>query len=64
VSVIGQWHGGVFTTTKGPATQVEPGAILVVGRHTNPEKVERMAMPIRRTGPIVLAGHGARSSSP
>ncbi|MCX7176412.1 MAG: NAD-binding protein [Proteobacteria bacterium] len=60
VSVIGQWHGGVFTTTKGPETQVEPGAILVVvGRHANLEKVERMAMPIRRTGPIVLAGYGA-----
>ena len=60
VSVIGQWLGGVFTTTKGPKTQVEPGAILVVvGRHANLEKVERMAMPIRRTGPIVLAGYGA-----
>jgi Trk K+ transport system NAD-binding subunit len=60
VSVIGQWHGGVFTTTKGPETQVEPGAILVVvGRHANLEKVERMAMPIHRTGPIVLAGYGA-----
>ena len=60
VSVIGQWLGGVFTTTKGPQTQVEPGAMLVVvGRHANLEKVERMAMPIRRTGPIVLAGYGA-----
>jgi len=60
VSVIGQWSGGVFTTTKGPETQVEPGAILVVvGDHANLEKVERMAMPIRRTGPIVVAGYGA-----
>lgn len=60
VSVIGQWHAGVFTTTKGPETRVEPGAILVVvGVHANLEKVERMAMPIRRTGPIVLAGYGA-----
>ena len=25
VSVIGQWAGGVFTTTKGPETRVEPG---------------------------------------
>ncbi len=59
VSVIGQWLAGVFTTTKGPATQVEPGAILVVvGAHANLEKVERMAMPIRRTGPIVVAGYG------
>lgn len=59
VSVIGQWLGGVFTTTKGPETQVEPGAILVVvGGHANLEKVERMAMPIRRAGPIVVAGFG------
>ena len=60
VSVIGQWIGGIFTTTKGPETRVEPGAILViVGTETNLEEVERMAMPIRRTGPIVLAGYGA-----
>ena len=30
VSVIGQWHEGVFTTAKGPETRVEPGAILVI----------------------------------
>ena len=60
VSVIGQWYGGVFTTTKGPDTRVQPGCILVVvGIHANLEKVERMAMPIRRAGPIVVAGFGA-----
>ena len=60
VSVIGQWHGGVFTTTKGPKTRIEPGAILVVvGADANLETVERMARPISRTGPIVLAGFGA-----
>ena len=60
VSVIGQWNTGVFTTAKGPETRVEPGAILVVvGTHANLEKAERMANPIRRTGPIVLAGHGS-----
>ncbi|MBL0148316.1 MAG: NAD-binding protein [Ideonella sp.] len=60
VTVIGQWLAGVFTTSKGPATRVEPGAILVaVGSHANLETVERLAMPIRRTGPIVLAGFGA-----
>ncbi len=59
VSVIGQWHGGDFTTAKGPETRVEPGGILVVvGAHAKLEAVERMAMPIRRTGPIVLAGFG------
>lgn len=60
VTLIGQWLGGVFTTTKGPLTRVEAGAILVaVGAHANLEAVERMAMPIRRAGPIVLAGFGA-----
>lgn len=60
VSVIGQWRAGLFATTKGPETQVEPGAILVVvGAHANLEMVERMAMPIRRGGPIVVAGYGA-----
>jgi len=60
VTVIGQWLGGVFTTTKGPETRVEAGAILVVvGTPDNLEKIGRMAMPIRRTGPIVLAGFGA-----
>lgn len=60
VSVIGQWNTGVFTTAKGPETRVEPGGILVVvGTHANLEKAERMANPIRRTGPIVLAGHGS-----
>jgi Trk K+ transport system NAD-binding subunit len=60
VSLIGQWLGGAFTTTKGPQTVVEAGAILVaVGSHANLEVVERMAMPIRRAGPIVLAGFGA-----
>lgn len=60
VAVIGQWFGGVFTTAKGPDTQVQPGAILVVvGVHANLEQVERMAMPIRRAGPIVLGGYGA-----
>ena len=60
VSVIGQWYGGAFTTSKGPQTKVEPGAILVVvGAPESLQAVERMAMPIRRTGPIVLAGYGA-----
>jgi Trk K+ transport system NAD-binding subunit len=60
VSVIGQWLAGNFTTAKGPDTRVEAGAILVVvGEPANLEAVERMAMPIHRAGPIVLAGFGA-----
>lgn len=60
VSVIGQWSAGVFASAKGPDTRVEPGAILVVvGTHAHLERVERLAMPIRRIGPIVIAGFGA-----
>lgn len=60
VSVIGQWSEGAFTTTKGPDNVVSAGAILVVvGLHANLEKVERLAMPLRRGGPIVVAGYGA-----
>ena len=60
VSVIGQWHEGTFTTAKGPDTRIEPGSILVVvGTPDNLDKVERMAMPIKRHGPIVIAGYGA-----
>ena len=59
VTVIGQWLAGVFTTSKGPATVVEAGAILVaVGKPESLETVERLAMPIRRTGPIAVAGFG------
>lgn len=40
--------------------RIEPGAILVVvGAQDRIEKVERMAKPIRRQGPNILAGYGA-----
>ncbi len=59
VTVIGQWRGGNFTVPKGPDTRIEPGAILVVvGAHANLAQVEHLAAPIRRTGPIVVAGYG------
>jgi Trk K+ transport system NAD-binding subunit len=63
VTVVGQWLAGLFTTTKGPATLVQPGAILVaVGPPASLETVERLALPIRRDGPIVVAGFGAVGS--
>lgn len=63
VTIIGQWRAGAFTTTKGPATVVESGAILVaVGSPANLVTVERLALPIRRSGPIVVAGFGAVGS--
>ncbi|MFZ1642849.1 MAG: NAD-binding protein [Candidatus Contendobacter sp.] len=59
VTVIGQWHGGRFAVAAGSDTRIEPGAILVaVGAHANLAQVERLAAPIRRTGPIVVAGYG------
>ena len=60
VTVIGQWISGRFNLASGPDTRIEPGAILVaVGAHANLGKVERMATPINRSGPIVVAGYGA-----
>jgi len=60
VTVIGQWVCGRFTTAGGPDTRIEAGGILVVaGAHANLAKVERLAIPIRRSGPIILAGYGA-----
>jgi Trk K+ transport system NAD-binding subunit len=59
VTVIGQWICGTFSTASGPDTRIEAGAILViVGAQANLAKVERLAIPIRRRGPIVLAGYG------
>lgn len=59
VTVIGQWRGGQFTVSKGPDTRIDPGAILVVvGAHANLAQVEHLAAPIRRSGPIVVAGYG------
>jgi len=60
VTVIGQWHGGQFTTTQGPDTLLRAGAILVVvGSPEDLEQLERLARPIPRSGPIVVAGFGA-----
>jgi Trk K+ transport system NAD-binding subunit len=59
VTVIGQWNDGHFNLAQGPSTRVEAGAILVaVGAHDNLLKVEHLATPINRQGPIVVAGFG------
>ena len=60
VTIIGQWIVGHFDLASGPDTRIAPGAIVVaVGAHANLAKVERMATPINRSGPIVVAGYGA-----
>jgi len=59
VTLIGQWHGGVFEPARGPETRITPGAILVViGEDSSLAKVEALAAPIPRSGPIVVAGFG------
>jgi len=59
VTVIGQWVNGSFAAAVRSETRIEPGAILVVvGAHANLAKVERLAIPVRRRGPIVVAGYG------
>ncbi|MFA7268740.1 MAG: NAD-binding protein [Sterolibacterium sp.] len=59
VTVIGQWNEGLFTLASGPDTLIESGAILVaVGAHANLRKVESLATPINRRGPIIVAGFG------
>ena len=60
VSVIGQWHEGSFYSSQGPETRVLAGAILVVvGTHKSLEELDHLAMPVRRSGPIIIAGLGA-----
>jgi len=59
INLIGQWQGGTFAPTRGPATRIAPGAILVaIGRPGNLVRLEALAAPIRRGGPIVVAGFG------
>ena len=60
VSIVGQWVNGHFNAIDSGLPHIEPGAILVVaGAHDNLRKVEGLAAPINRSGPIVIAGYGA-----
>jgi Trk K+ transport system NAD-binding subunit len=59
INLLGQWHGGTFMPTRGPATRIAPGAILVaIGRPESLVRLEGLAAPIRRAGSIVVAGFG------
>ncbi len=63
VTLIGQWHNGLFEPARGPDTRIIPGAILVViGEDDNLAKVEALAAPIPRSGAIVVAGFGTVGS--
>lgn len=60
VTVIGQWVGGRFELATGPDMRIGAGVILVaVGAHDNLAKVDSLTVPIHKTGPILIAGHGA-----
>ena len=59
VTVIGQWLEGRFHLVEGPDTRIGAGGILVaVGAHESLRKIEDLATPINRDGPIVVAGYG------
>jgi len=60
ITLLGQYVGGRFLQVEGPATRIEPGAILVaVGSQESLQRIEQLATPINRQGPIVVAGYGA-----
>ena len=60
VTIIGQWHAGRFGLVEGPDTRLRAGAILVaVGPQDSLRRIEDLATPINKEGPIVVAGYGA-----
>ena len=60
VTVLGQWVDGRFELATGPDTRIGAGVILVaVGAHANLAKVDNLAAPIKKSGPILVAGYGA-----
>ncbi|MBL8486002.1 MAG: potassium channel protein [Rhodocyclaceae bacterium] len=60
VTIIGQWSAGQFRLVEGPDTRVGAGAILVaVGPGDSLRRIEDLATPVNREGPIVVAGYGA-----
>ncbi len=59
VVVLGQWHGGRFVPRPLADTPLAPGDIIVaVGRAPALESLGRLAIPLKRHGPIVIAGFG------
>jgi Trk K+ transport system NAD-binding subunit len=60
VVVLGYWSGGRFIPRPRAATPLSPGNIIVViGRQEGLERLGKLAVPLRRRGPIVIAGFGA-----
>ncbi|MEA3411662.1 MAG: NAD-binding protein, partial [Pseudomonadota bacterium] len=59
VVVLGMWHRGRFVPRPHADAPLHPGdIILVVGRPSVLEGLGRLASPLTRRGPIVVAGYG------
>ena len=62
VSVIGQWVGGRLITPPTANMRLEPnGIVILVGSVENVQRFEELcgeALPLRRSGPFVVAGFG------
>lgn len=59
IAVLGRWRGGQFTPRLFASTPLRAGDILlVVGRKAALTRMDRLAVPLSRTGPIVIAGFG------
>ena len=58
-TIVGLWMGGSFTSEIGPDTVLRRGAILVaIGSADSIERLGRLATPLVRTGPFLVAGYG------
>jgi len=58
-TIVGLWVRGSFTSEIGPNTILRRGAILVaIGSADSIERLGRLATPLVRTGPFVVAGYG------
>ena len=62
VSVIGQWVEGRLVTPPTARMRLEPdGIVILVGSVENVQRFEELcgeALPLRRSGPFVVAGYG------
>lgn len=58
-TIVGRWLNGVFRPFAAPTDPIEPGTILVaVGSAEAVEALGKMATPLGRNGPFIIAGTG------
>lgn len=58
-TIVGRWVGGVFRPFAAPTDPIDPGTILVaVGSAEAVEALGKMATPLGRNGPFIIAGTG------